>query len=293
MKHTLAALTLGCCLLLSVPATAQEAPPDSARAWKTDLVGKLSASQAGYQNWQEGGVNSLAFTVGASGAANRTTGRWQQTYDGRLAFGLIKQDTLDFRKADDIIRLGAALKYIGDGFFRTFKPTVAVTARTQFASGFNYDKNPFEGEEDTPAKVSEFLSPGTFTQSLGLTYEPVEWFRQRLGVSAKETMVLTEKLRPLYGVDPDDPVRYELGLEAISELDKEIIENVRWQSRLGLFAAFNQADVPDLLWENLVIMDVNKYLSVNFEFVSLYDRDISDAVQLKEVLSLGVSVTLL
>lgn len=293
MKRTLLALTLGCCLLLALPATAQDATPDTTRAWKTDLVGKLSASQAGYQNWQEGGLNTLAFTVGASGTANRTTGRWQQTYDGRLAFGLIKQDTLDFRKADDIIRLGAALKYIGDGFFRTFKPTVAITARTQFASGFNFDENPFEGETELPAKVSELLSPGTFTQSLGLTYEPVEWFRQRFGVSAKETMVLEEKLRPLYGVDPDDPVRYELGLESISELDKEIIDNVRWQSKLGLFAAFNQADVPDLLWENLVIMSVNKYLSVNFEFVSLYDRDISDAVQLKEVLSLGVSVTLL
>ncbi|NBC16882.1 MAG: DUF3078 domain-containing protein [Bacteroidetes bacterium] len=293
MKRTLLASIVGLCLFLPTLAAAQEAPPDSARAWKTDLVGKLSASQAGYQNWQEGGLNTLAFTVGASGAANRTTGRWQQTYDGRLAFGLIKQDTLDFRKADDIIRLGAALKYIGNGFFRTFKPTVAITARTQFASGFNYDENPFEGEEDTPAKVSELLSPGTFTQSLGLTYEPTPWFRQRLGVSAKETMVLAEKLRPLYGVDPADPVRYEVGMESISELDKEVIPNVRWQSKLGLFAAFNQADVPDLLWENLVIMSVNKYLSVNFEFVTLYDRDISDALQLKEVLSLGVSVTLL
>jgi hypothetical protein len=280
-------------LTLTAPAGAQEAPPDSAGGWDTSLIGKLSASQAGYQNWQEGGLNTLAFTVGTSGTAARTTGRWEQTYEGRLAFGLIKQDTLDVRKADDIIRLGAALKYIGDGFFRTFKPTVAMTVRTQFASGFNYDKDPFGEGADPPVKVSEFLSPGVFTQSLGLTYEPAPWFKQRLGVSAKETVVLVERLRMLYGVDPADPVRYELGMESISEMDREIIENVRWQSKLGLFAAFNQADVPDLLWENLVAMSVNRYLSVNFEFVALYDRDISDAVQLKEVLSLGVSVTLL
>lgn len=282
-------------LLLLVPdrASAQDADADTT-GWVTDLAGKLAASQAGYRNWQEGGVNTFAFTVGTSGKAERTDDRWQQTYDGRLAFGLVKQDTLDVRKADDVIRLGAALQYQGDGFFRVFNPTVAATARTQFAAGFNYESNPFEDDERTPpVQVSAFMSPGVFTQSVGLTYEPTSWFTQRVGVAAKETAVLDEDFRVLYGLSPDQSVRFEMGLESKTEVDREIMENVQFTSTLSLFAAFNQAEQPDILWENLIVMQVNRFLSVNFEFVTLYDRDISNEVQLKEVLSLGVTVTLL
>ncbi len=280
-------------LLFGTPAAAQQAPADTAAAWKTSLIGKLSASQAGYENWAEGGVNTLAFTVSLGGKASRATGRWKQTYQGRLAFGQIKQDTLAFRKADDVIRLAAAWQYAGKGFFKTFNPTLGAEVRTQFAPGFNFDKDPLERGRTPPVKVSAFLSPGTFNQSLGLTYTPVEWFTQRVGFGAKETLVLIERFRPLYGLDPDRSVRFEAGLEARTEIDKEILENVTFKSTLGLFAAFNKPDLPDALWENLIVMQVNEYLSVNFEFVTLFDRDISERAQFKEVLSLGVSLTLL
>lgn len=283
-------------VLLGLPASlwAQEAvPSDSLRAWNVEVLGKLAASQAGYQNWQEGGINTLAFTVSTAARAKRTTGAWQQSYQGRLAFGQVKQDTLDFRKADDVIRLAASLQYNGEGFFATFNPTVAAEVRTQFAKGFNYDKDPLGQGRTPPVLVSAFLAPGTFTESIGLTYDPNDWFTQRIGLGIKETVVRLEQLRPLYGLDLDQTVRVEAGLESFTEIERELFENVSLRSALGLFAAFNQADQPDALWENLLVMEINQYLSVNFEFVTLYDRDISTEAQFKEVLSLGVSVTLL
>src|SRR5690606_40964791 len=92
--------------------------------------------------------------------------------------------------------------------------------------------------------------------------------------------------------DLDQTVRPEIGVELWNELDKEIWDNVLLKSRLGLFAAFN-ADAPDVIWENIVAMQVNEFLSVSFEFTTLYDKDISSDVQLKEMLSVGVSVSLL
>ena len=142
-------------------------------------------------------------------------------------------------------------------------------------------------------QVSAFFAPATLTQSLGLTYQPADWITQRVGFGTKETIVRIERLRPLYGVDLDQTVRFEAGLEAFTEVDKEVFENVRYQSKLGLFAAFNQVDQPDALWENLITMKVNDWLNVSFEAVTLYDQDISKEVQLKEVLSLGVSLILL
>lgn len=257
--------------------------------WESDVAAKFNISQASFRNWTEGGVNTLSSSSQFLSKIVRTTQNWSETFEARLGFGVVKQDTLNLRKADDIIRLLATVKYHGQGFFRKFNPTTSAGLRTQFAPGFNYERNPFEDDQSLPVKVSDLFSPATFTQSLGLTYSASWGFRQRLGVAAKETVVLIERFRQLYGVTPDQPVRFQLGAESLTEIDREIFRNVELKSSLGLFAAFNQEDLPDMLWENVVVMKVNKWLSADFELVTLFDRDLSDRVQLKESLSIGFS----
>ena len=272
---------------------AQDAPADSAAAWMTEATGQLSFAQASFRNWQEGGVNTLALSSGINGKASRTSKRWQQTHEVRLAFGFVKQDTLDFRKAEDLIQFLSAFQYQGAGFFERFHPTFAASLRTQFAEGFNYNKDPLGQDRALPAKVSAFFAPATLTQSVGLTYQPLEWLTQRVGFATKETVVTIERFRELYGVDPEDAVRFEVGLESFTEINKEVFENVLYKSKLSLFASFNKPKKPAVLWENLITMKVNRWLNVSFEFVTFYDTDITSDVQLKEVLSLGVSFILL
>ncbi len=261
--------------------------------WTSDVAARLHISQASYHNWTEGGVNTLASSAQLLSKAVRTTANWTETYESRLGFGVVKQDTLNLRKADDVIRLLATVKYHGRGFFRKFNPTAAGGLRTQFAPGFNYERNPFEDDRVPPVKVSDMFSPATFTQSLGLTYSAAWGFKQRLGVAAKETVVLIEPFRMVYGVEPSGPIRFQLGIESFTEVEREIVKNVALKSSLGLFAAFNQEELPDMLWENAVVMQVNKWLSADVEFVALFDRDLSHKVQLKESLSIGFSVVLI
>ena len=285
-------LLFACCFAV-LPTMAQEAeapPPD---AWETSLVSKLNLAQAGFQNWQEGGVNTVALTTGINGKATRTTDAWTQKHELRLTYGVVKQDTLDFRKAEDLIQLQSSVQYAGGGFFAKFQPTLAGALRTQFAPGFNFDTDPIDGTRTPPVKVSDFFAPATLTQSLGLTYQPADWITQRLGVAAKETVVTIDRFRTLYGLDPDKNARFEMGLEAFTEVDKEIFTNVRYQSKLGLFASFNVDDNPDVLWENLITMKVNAWMNVNFEVVTIYDTNVSEDVQLKEVFSVGIAYTLL
>lgn len=296
MVHRASVLFFVSFLCGTLGAWAQEAPSDTLalRTWDVGLGAKLSASQAAYENWQEGGLSTLAFTTSLDGEAQRLSQSWEQNHELRLAYGLVQQDTLDARKAEDLIRLTTALKYLGTGFFRVFNPTVALRVRTQFAPGFNYDEVPdVLAPRTLPVKVSDMLSPGTFTQSVGLTYDPTPWFTQRLGIGTKETVVLIERLRPVYGVSPGRPVRLEAGLESMTEFDREIFENVRLKSVLNLFAAFNQPGQPDMIWENLVTMQVNSWLGVDLEITTLYDDDVSTALQFKEVLSLGITLALI
>jgi len=286
-------LPLIACLALSATTTvaAQDAEADEAdpSLWIPTVIGKLAGSQAGFQNWAEGGVNTLAFSVGLDGKAERTKSSWRQIHEGRLSFGLVKQDTLDFRKAEDLIRLSSTFTYTGSGFLDKLKPTVALLARTQFAPGFNFEKNPFKDGRTPPVKVSDFLSPGTFTQSLGMTYQPKPYLSQRFGLGGKQTVVLLEDLRTLYNVDVDKNVRLEMGMEAFTNFNKELVKNVVLKSTVGLFAAFNKPESPDLIWESQLNMKVNSWLNVNFDWAVLFDEDVSDRAQMKEVFSIGFS----
>lgn len=277
---------------LCVPMALCQSDEPPAPEWDRELVGRLSASQAAYSNWQEGGLNQAAVTASLDGQFERQDSAWTQTYETRFVLGVVKQDTLAFRKAEDALRLSASFQNAGRGLFATLNPTVSAKLRTQFAPGYNYDRNPFEGQDEVPVKVSDFFAPATLTQSVGLTYDHGDWFTQRVGVAGKQTIVHLRRLRTLYGLTRDDIMRPELGLESQTEIDRELSDNVYLSSSLSLFAALNR-DVPDMLWETRIDMQVNQWLGANFEFAALYDRNISTRVQFKEVFSLGVSVTML
>ena len=228
--------------------------------------------------------STLRFDITLKHASSK----WIQKHESRLAMGVVKQDTLSFRKASDEIRIRSSFRYQGDGFFKHINPTFATDFSTQFAAGFNYSKNPFDDDRPAPVKVSGFFAPATFAQTLGLTYAPGESFQHRFGVGAKQTVVSIERIRPLYNMEADQSTRFEMGFESRTEMDKEVFDNVRVKSSLGVFAAFNKPDLPDLLWENQVNMKINKWLGVNMEFKALYDRDITKNLQLRESFSLGV-----
>ncbi|MEP0546114.1 MAG: DUF3078 domain-containing protein [Rhodothermales bacterium] len=288
-------------LAAGAPASAQdeEEPLTVAEGWRSKLTGQLAFNQAAYSNWQEGGLDALAFTVGTNGRFARLMGRFKQTHDARLAFGLVKQDTLQFRKAVDVIRYAFQLQYTGTGHFQ---PTFATDIRTQFAAGFDYDPDPEAyptlADRIVPGerlKVADFFAPAIWTQTVGITYDPDRWYTARLGFATKETIVLIDRLRPVYGNALDETVRVQAGLEFLAEAQKELFENVLLQSRLSLFQAFNQLDsaAPDLVFENILQLKVNDWLNTNLELVSLYDKDTIDKIQLKEVLSIGVAIRLL
>ena len=284
-------------LLLTAPvAAAQDDPLTEEEGWRSDLAASLAASQSAFSNWQEGGVNALAATSALEGSFSRILGRVRQDHEMRFAFGVLKQDTLDVRKAEDQIRLASAVLYNAGG---PFEPTFSADLRTQFAAGFDYnpaaDKYPAlvyaPGQQ---LKVSDFFSPAFLTQSLGMTWDPKPFFRARFGLGLKETVVGIERLRPVYGNRLDQAVRVESGLDALLRFQKEVLENVTFRSRLTSFYAFQGFDeAPDVLWENGLVMKINSLLNVTVEGALLYDADVSRDVQLKEVVQLGIAYQLI
>jgi len=294
MRTTLS-LVAAVLVCAAAPALAQE--PDTLTAedgWRSSLITQLSGSQAAFSNWQEGGINALAVSLSGDGQFDRVMGRVLMTQEARAAYGLLKQDTLDARKAEDVFRYLLTADVLTGGVIR---PTASFGLRTQFAPGYDYSPDVADYPVSLPIvagerlKVSDLFSPAQLTQSAGVAYVPGGGFEARLGLGLKETVVSIERLRPVFGNDLDQMVRVQAGLEAGAKLTREIAPNVILKSRLGAFQAFNQVGnvAPDIIWENTLAMKVNEFLNVSIDTATIYDQDISDDLQLKEVLSIGVS----
>ena len=291
-------------LLDSGLARAQSEPSeekaDSTHGFQYELSGRFSGTQAAYRAWQEGGLSTLSFASTVDGAAEREKDRWWQRHELRLSFGLItsEADEADepIRKTEDQIQAKSRSLYTGTGFFRHFKPTLSARFRTQFANGFDYSENPYPtghpfADREAPVITSAFFAPAVFVETMGLTYAPKDWYSLSLGAASKQTVIRRRNLRVLYGVAPNKSARVEVGAELGATVDRQIAKNVHYESSATVFLSVGQIEEPpDARWENYITMNVNSWLTTNLEFTALFDQNISDAIQLKEVLSVGVNV---
>ena len=289
--------TLVLAVLLASPVFAQEADTLSADdGWRTSLAATLAGNQAAFSNWQEAGVNALAATAAIDGKFDRVVGRVFVRQTLRLAYGVLQQDTLSVRKAVDVARYEFAAEATSEA---TLRPAFQFVARTQFAPGYDYSPDADDypslvvvpGE---PLQVSAPLAPLVLRQSLGAAYRPATGVVARAGLGMKETIVTIARFRPVVGNAPDQVARVEAGLDAAVSVDRPVMENVTLKSSLTAFASlsgFN--DAPDLVFDNMLLLKVNDLLNVRLVAEAVYDADVSEDVQLREVLSVGLTLALL
>jgi len=165
-------------------------------------------------------------------------------------------------------------------------PYFSNTVRTVISKGFNYKKVPAE-------QTSQFFDPGYITQSIGFLYNKLPNVTTRLGVAFQET--ITSKF-PFYSDDPKttklEKFKFDTGVESVTEALYNIEENVHFGSKLRLFSRFNELDVWDVRWDNIITAQISKYFNVNFNVLLIYEKKQSPKTQLKEALQLGITYTL-
>ncbi len=270
-----------------------EAPPDSLSPWKLELRGALNGSQASYRNWEQGGVNTVAVSAGTNFNALYRRGKWGYHLDIGLLYGQAKLDD-DFRKTDDDIKIRNTGRYfLNDD---RWSIVAAVNFESQFDRGFDNSRENV---------VSRFMSPAYVTESVGISYKPVEYFNIDFGAAAKQTIVVRDgqagfrgdtpiTYRERYGLDNDQSVRNELGFSLLIQFDRELFENLRYVSSIETFTNANQnPDRSDFRFNNELIGRINSFMNTTFRFTMLYNDDISDKLQLRQTLTVGVSFRLI
>jgi len=238
----------------------------------------LNGSQAYYREWAQGGVDRIAVVANTMFSGVYTDGPYQYGFRLDMRYGQTRLDRGDFRKSEDVIRLRNQFRRRFSD--ERFSLTANVNFETQFDKG--YDRS-YENVQ------SRFMAPGTLTETIGLSYDPDKYFRSTFGVSLRQTFFSDTSLSERYGLDEGEWFRNEAGFTLIINYEREIWTNVTYTGYLETFSNLQKSLLStDIVFTNELIGRINDYLTTNFEFALQYNDDITKALQVKQILSIGL-----
>jgi|BioPla2DNA2_1021312.scaffolds.fasta_scaffold09448_1 hypothetical protein len=271
------------------------------KGWNTGAVFSLNVSQTSLTNWAAGGQNSFGINGLASLYANYGKGNisWDNSLD--VGYGVLQQGAkTPFLKTDDRFDL---LSKFGRKASEKWYYAALLNFKTQMTPGWDYKKDP-------KVKISNLLAPAYVLGAVGADYKPNKYFSAFLSpVTGKMTIVndTTLSKQGAFGVKKGEVLKGEFGgyvRAAFTKNDftQELLKNVSLTSKLDLFSnyLYRPQDV-DVSWENIIALQLNKYITVNLNTHLIYDADIlfdtdndgipdKTKVQFKEILGVGFMV---
>lgn len=257
---------------------------DSLNVWIPTMVTALNISQIAFSNWTQGGSDAFAWTASANVGYNYKSATWGLQNHLRASYGRNKIGSQNSIVTDNNLLFENVLTY---NLKWATNPFFSNTVITTIAEGYSYASS-------VAVPIANFFDPGYVTQSLGFEYSKSGIFTTRLGVATQE--VFANKYRQ-YTDNPAtlnkvEAFKFETGFESVTRGKVSIAENMLLTSGLRLFTRFNHLDVWDVRWDNLIAAKVNSFLTVNFTYDLVYQKDQSLRTQMKEGLQMGVSYSI-
>ncbi len=238
--------------------------------WKTGGLQTLTASQATLINWAAGGENliSLNGAMGLFADHKKAFHSWENSLD--LAYGIVRQNNSTFVKSDDRINLVTKFGHqIIDGNTEWYFSGL-FDLKSQFKKGFSKSK--------PDSVISSFLSPIYGVIGLGVDYQPNKACSfNYIPATGKFTFVIDDQLSQYgaYGVNPGHLMRIELGSYFRFKYKDDVMEHLDVESRVELFTSYvKDFGNIDINWQNVLIIRVNKWISVNYSSQLIYDDDV-------------------
>lgn len=252
--------------------------------WTHTVVANLNITQNSYDNWVKGGENTLAWQLTLNGSANLEEERYLFTNKLLLDYGRTKVGGDDSRKSVDEINFESVFTYMAGIYVN---PYASIHLLTQFTEGFD--------ENDSDLKVSDFFDPGYLTQSIGIGYEPIKEVNTRLGFAVKETFTNEAATNLTDDADTDEieKTKVEAGLESVTNLKVKLAETIGLSSTLNIFSNVERIDETDVDWNSTFTGKLTDLVNVNLNIRLVYDKDLSERRQIKQVLAIGFSYTVL
>ena len=279
MKNTAFLLTLFFVITSTfAQETTEEAPKD--RWTKTGKITFL-LNQSSFDNWVAGGQSNISGTLGVNYDFNLLKGDW--TWDNKLlaAFGITKIKGQDTQKSDDRLEWNSILgkKASGNWYYSAF-----LNFKTQFADDLDNDT-------DGPTK---FLSPGYLQFGPGMLWKKSDNLKVNIAPLTSKLVIvdkdLTLPMEAYFGVEEGKSTRFEFGAAIGAYYKVSLMENVSMENILNLYS--NYLEDPqniDIDYTMNLVMSINKYLSANLAFQTVYDDNAFQGLQTRQVFGLGIN----
>ncbi len=251
-------------------------------------------NQSSFNNWLAGGENNISGNLGINYDFNYKIDTW--TWDNKVlaSYGLIQSKNASFeKKTDDRFEFNsiAGKKAFGEWYYSFF-----LNFRTQFTKGYEYGKD-VNGKE-IRKEFTNILSPGYLTFGPGLFWKKSDNLKVNLApLTSKLTFVDNKFTSTLgyidgtyFGVDTNKSTRYELGFYTSGYYKFDLMANVSAENTLNLYS--NYLEDPkniDIDYTLSIVMKVNRYLSTNLIFQTIYDDNAFKGFQTRQIFGLGVN----
>ena len=266
----------------------------TANGWSKKGTITFLFNQSTFNNWLAGGESSLAGTLGFNYEFHYKNDN--TTWDNRILanYGLLQTKNADFeKKTDDRFEYNSIY---GKKAFGNWYYSLILNFRTQFTTGYIYSKDA-NGVEIRTENTS-FFSPAYLTFGPGLYWKKSDNLKLNFApLTSKMTFVNSDYTSLLgyvdgsyFGVDANKSMRYELGFYASAYYKFNLMKNVNVENLLNLYS--NYLDKPenvDLDYQINIVMTINKTLSANFTFQTIYDDNAFQGFQTRQVFGLGVN----
>jgi hypothetical protein len=256
---------------------AQAAPDTVVSPWKSSGWLTLNGTQASFRNWSQGGVNNIAATSTARFDSEYKYKRHILSVTSNLKYGKTRIEGNEFRKTDDEIRVRNQYRYLLDD--PRFSLIMQLNFNTQFDKG--YDKNYVN-------VISKFMAPGYIVETLGFAYNPEPGLQFNMGISLKQTIVIDTTLSGTYNLKPGETVMNEGGISLGMKVERDIATNVNLSSQIETFTNYlRPVNSTTVRFTNEIVGKINSYLSANLQLAMVYDDNITEELQVKQVISIG------
>ena len=269
-------------LFVSTVSIAQETTVDTTKHWTRKGVFTFLANQSSFSNWQAGGQNNFAGNVGVNYDFNYKNGDWNWDNKIILAYGLTKIKGAETQKTDDRIEFNSLLgkKASGYWFYSAF-----FNFKTQMDTGLD--------PATQSVKISHFFSPAFFQLGPGMLWKKSDNLKVNIAPATSKLIVVHDHFTEFgssFGVEQGETTRYELGAAVNGYYKFNIMENVSVENILNFYS--NYLEDPqnvDIDYQLNIVMKINKYLSTNFAFQTIYDDNAFRGFQTKQIIGLGVN----
>ena len=273
-------------IILTITAYSQDIPDSLLKqGWNMTGVVGLNLSQTSFSNWAQGGSNSLAFAAYTNLGAIYYNHPWKLKNRLNATYGRTKIGNEEYRtNENDLYFESVGSRDIG----WAVDPYFSVTFRSAVTKGYDYS------DANTSIQIVDFFDPGYLTEALGFTYDKNKIITTRLGVALQQTFAnkFTGYTDDPETADEIEKFKFDTGLESVTEVKNEFLQNMTYSSFLRLFTRFNSLDVWDVRWDNIITAKVNDYINVNFAVTLIHEISQTRRTQLREALQLGITYSI-